>query len=75
MRRRLFGMWRSQVSAPVWGTGGRGFESRHPDASGNGLWRSLVSALRSGRRGRGFESRQPDQTLSPIRLGGKSAHQ
>ena len=25
------GMWRSLVSAPALGAGGRGFESRHPD--------------------------------------------
>ena len=25
------GAWRSPVSAPVWGTGGRGFKSRRPD--------------------------------------------
>jgi hypothetical protein len=27
------GAWRSPVSAPVWGTGGRGFKSRRPDQS------------------------------------------
>src|SRR5205823_525895 len=27
------GAWRSLVSAPVWGTGGPGFESRRPDGS------------------------------------------
>jgi hypothetical protein len=25
------GVWRSLVSVPVWGTGGRGFESHYPD--------------------------------------------
>ena len=29
--RRFSGMWRSLVSAPALGAGGRGFESRHPD--------------------------------------------
>ena len=27
----LYGLWRSLVSASVWGTEGRGFKSRQPD--------------------------------------------
>jgi hypothetical protein len=30
-RKRLVGLWRSLVSASVWGTEGREFESRQPD--------------------------------------------
>ena len=35
--RRFSGMWRSLVSAPALGAGGRGFESRHPDPFSNVL--------------------------------------
>ena len=30
-KKRLVGLWRSLVSASVWGTEGREFESRQPD--------------------------------------------
>lgn len=30
-RKRFVGLWRSLVSASVWGTEGREFESRQPD--------------------------------------------
>ena len=35
VRAVLVGAWRSPVSAPVWGTGGRGFKSRRPDHLNN----------------------------------------
>ena len=35
VRAVLVGAWRSPVSAPVWGTGGRGFKSRRPDQINN----------------------------------------
>src|SRR6516164_11773134 len=35
------GAWRSPVSAPVWGTGGRGFKSRRPDQQNQRLTRHL----------------------------------
>jgi hypothetical protein len=42
-RRRLpgVGAWRSPVSAPVWGTGGRGFKSRRPDQQNQRLKRKI----------------------------------
>ena len=38
--RRSSGAWRSLVSAPVLGTGGRGFKSRRPDQENQGIIRS-----------------------------------
>src|SRR5262245_16419929 len=37
------GAWRSPVSAPVWGTGGRGFKSRRPDQKSPINWAFLDS--------------------------------
>ena len=37
VRAVLVGAWRSPVSAPVWGTGGRGFKSRRPDQKNQAL--------------------------------------
>ena len=45
-KRKLVGAWRSPVSAPVWGTGGRRFESSRSDhfthkVNGLDVWLSL----------------------------------
>ena len=37
------GAWRSPVSAPVWGTGGRGFKSRRPDQYLDGIRKLKIS--------------------------------
>ena len=39
--RARFGTWRSLVSAPVWGTGGREFKSRRPDQPNRERWSTL----------------------------------
>lgn len=38
-----FGQWRSMVSAPDWGSGGRRFESSLPDMTG--MWCNLVTRV------------------------------
>jgi hypothetical protein len=42
---RDFGVWRSLVSASVWGTEGPEFKSRHPDSGSLGCWRLLGSRI------------------------------
>jgi hypothetical protein len=46
---RLHGMWRSLVSAPALGAGGRRFESGHPDKPGKLSYRSRAVFATVGR--------------------------
>lgn len=47
-------------SAPVWGTGGRRFESGYPDQTSRGSLSGRAPALQAGRAG--FDSQTPYQT-------------
>jgi hypothetical protein len=50
------GAWRSPVSAPVWGTGGRGFKSRRPDQQHHNLgpdFQNQIFSKTAKRYGRG----------------------
>src|SRR3974390_1317880 len=58
VRAVLVGAWRSPVSAPVWGTGGRGFKSRRPDQQNQALLelgqnREISQGNNRGNRGQG----------------------
>src|SRR3954453_18694482 len=76
-----YGLWRSLVSASVWGTEGRGFESRQPDPEGAGERRrrsqvsdgtlpdvSVLSA-RSETRGQRDAPTEPEERSAPTRTG------
>lgn len=60
----IFGLWRSLVSAPVWGTGGRRFKSSQPDQYEHGCL--------SGSPGRPAEGRSlaDGEALTPPGRGG-----